>query len=203
MRRILLSLLAILAVGAIATKATVAYFSDAETSTGNTFSAGSLDLKIDGGDTNVVKFTVANMRPGSQNIGTWKLKNAGTIAGFIDLENIAVTSYENGCLDPEVGDTTCGNPGKGDGELQNVVSLSKLFWDNDCDGWVDTGEATIYDGKVGAIASNYETNKAIAASAEVCLTGQFNWWSSANDNLAQGDGFDLDLTAELGQDASQ
>ena len=44
--------------------ATTAYFSDVERSFGNTFTAGSLDLKIDGKDCNVVKFVHFNMKPG-------------------------------------------------------------------------------------------------------------------------------------------
>jgi hypothetical protein len=47
MKRILLSLLTISAVAVITVKATQAFFSDKETSTGNVLSAGSIDLKVD------------------------------------------------------------------------------------------------------------------------------------------------------------
>jgi predicted ribosomally synthesized peptide with SipW-like signal peptide len=46
-KKILVSLSVIAAVAAIAIGGTVAYFSDTETSTGNTFTAGSIDLKVD------------------------------------------------------------------------------------------------------------------------------------------------------------
>jgi predicted ribosomally synthesized peptide with SipW-like signal peptide len=46
-KKILISLCVIGAVAAIAVGGTIAYFSDTETSTGNTFTAGSIDLKID------------------------------------------------------------------------------------------------------------------------------------------------------------
>jgi len=46
-KKILISLSVIAAVAAIAIGGTVAYFSDTETSSGNTFTAGSIDLKID------------------------------------------------------------------------------------------------------------------------------------------------------------
>lgn len=203
MRKIIASLTLITAVLSIATGATRAYFSDTETSTGNTFSSGTLDLNIDGGDENVVKFNVTGMKPGSQNIGTWRFKNVGSINGYLDLQNISVSNEENECTEAEVeaGDESCED--EGDGELQDLVSLSKLFWDTNCDGWVGTGETTVYDGKAGAIASDYDTNKTLNAGAEVCLTGQFNWWSSEDDNLGQGDSFTLDLTAELGQTTAQ
>jgi len=112
MKKILTSLVMIVMVAAVATGATLAQYSDPETSNGNTFTAGTLDLNVDGVNTNVVKFTVSNMHVGSQSIGTWRLKNVGSVAGFLDLHNIAVTSQENGCLDPETeaSDVTCDNP---------------------------------------------------------------------------------------------
>ncbi len=45
--KILLSLASIAAAGALVVGATFAFFSDSETSTGNTFKAGTLDLKVD------------------------------------------------------------------------------------------------------------------------------------------------------------
>ena len=47
MKKILISLSVIAAAAAIAVGGTIAYFSDTETSTGNTFTAGSIDLKVD------------------------------------------------------------------------------------------------------------------------------------------------------------
>jgi len=206
MKRILLSTLIVLGlVGAVAT-ATRAAFSDTETSTGNTFAAGTLDLDVDGNNgTNTVKFTVTNMQSGNQVIKTYRLNNVGSINGYLDLENIVVTSNENGCAEPETEalDTTCSTPGLGEGELQNVLSLSKLFWDTNCNGWVEAGETSIYDGYVGAIAANYDTNKLVNAGATQCVTAQFNWWSNANDNKAMGDDLTLDINFELAQTTAQ
>ena len=47
MKKIILSVAMIAAVAAVAIGATTAFFSDTETSTGNTFTAGAIDLKID------------------------------------------------------------------------------------------------------------------------------------------------------------
>ncbi len=47
MKKILLSLSMLAFVGVVAVGATTAFFTDTETSTGNTFTAGSIDLKID------------------------------------------------------------------------------------------------------------------------------------------------------------
>src|SRR3990167_2261904 len=100
MKRIILGIFAIALVAAVAVGATVAQFSDTETSTGNTFAAGTLDLNVDGGNVNVVKFNVANMRPGNQPHGSYTLANVGSVNGYLDLEGIAVTNTENGCVDP-------------------------------------------------------------------------------------------------------
>jgi len=50
MKRIIISLSIIAAVAAIVVGATTAYFSDTETSAGNTFSAGTIDIRVVGGN---------------------------------------------------------------------------------------------------------------------------------------------------------
>lgn len=47
MKKILLSLAIILVVGGVAWGATRSFYNDTETSTGNIFTAGSIDLKVD------------------------------------------------------------------------------------------------------------------------------------------------------------
>lgn len=204
MRKIITSsALLVLVMGSVA-GLTAAYFSDNETSNGNTYSAGTLDLNVDGGNTNVVKFTVANMKPGDQPKGTFTLKNVGTVNGYLDLENVAVTSTENGCVEPETeaGDTTCGNPGPNEGELQDVVNL-RLFLDNNCDGWIGTGETVFFNGKTGTVPGNVELNQALNSGATQCVTAIHDWWSTADDNKAQNDSMTLDMTFELGQTTGQ
>jgi len=181
-----------------------AYFSDMETSSGNTFTAGTLDLKLDNGDVNVVKFTVNCMRPGNQPKATYKLDNVGCLKGYLDLENINVTSYENGLTDPEsdAGDTTGGNPGQGNGELQNVVNL-RLFIDYDHNGWISTGDNVFYNGKVKDLPSHFELDEPINAGGTLYIVALFDWWSTPNDNQAQTDSFVLDLGFELAQTTGQ
>ena len=205
MRKILLSILTIALVVTATAGATRAQYSDTETSTGNTFTSGSLDLDVDGNNgTNTVKFTVTGMKPGSQPKGTYHLNNVGSIPGYLDIENISVTSNENSCVDPEsdAGDSSCGNPGAGEGELQDVVNL-RLFEDNDCDGWIGAGETVFYNGMTGSVAGNYERNKQINAGGFTCVTAIFDWGSTADDNKAMGDDMTLNLTFELAQTTGQ
>jgi len=181
-----------------------AYFNDIETGNGNSFTAASLDLNIDGGDVNVVKFTVGNMRPGNQPKAKFTLTNVGTIDGYLDLENIIVTSYENTRIDPEkeAGDTTGGNPGKGKGELQNVVNL-RLFIDYDCNGWISTGDKVFYNDLVKNLPGNFELNEPITSGSSICIVALFDWWSTPDDDKAQTDSFTLDITFQLAQTTSQ
>jgi len=199
MKKILISLLGLILVIGLVGLGVFAYFSDTETSNGNIFTAGTLDLNIDGGNTNVVKFTVANMRPGNQPKGSYNLKNVGTINGFLDLENIVVTSAENGRLDPEIaaGDTT-----DGVGELQNVLGVY-LFVDYGKDGWFSVGDKVIYNGLAKDMPSNFELNEPLAAGADINIQGIINWWSTPNDNQAQSDSMTIGITFELAQTAAQ
>lgn len=204
MKKILTSVLTIALVVTIVGGATIANFFDTETSNGNTFTAGSLDLKLDGGDTNVVKFTVANMQPGYQPHGSYNLANVGSLNGFLDIENIVVSSFENGCVEPETqaGDITCDSPGAGQGELQNVLNL-RLFVDYGKDGWIDAGDKVFFNGKMSTLPASFDLNEALNAGADFNIVALVDWWSTPEDNLAQGDSVTLDMTFELGQTAAQ
>jgi len=199
MKNILLSLILIVMASSTAIGATQAYFSDVETSRGNTFAAGGLDLTIDGVNTNVVKFTRTGLVPGNQPRGHWVLANAGSINGYLDIQNVTIVSNENGLTDPEVdaGDVTADI-----GELQDVLSLT-LFFDMDKNGWWSTGDIMIYDGKVGAMPTSFELDHLMTAGSDVNIQAIFNWWSTPDDNKAMTDSFELGLDFELGQTAAQ
>ena len=187
-------------VGAAAVGATAALYSDTETSNGNTFTAGSLDLSVDGNNgINTVKWIVGPMVPLNQPKGTFHLANSGNVGGYLDLENIAVTSHENSIIEPE---TQAGDVTDPEGELEDVLNL-RLFSDNNCDGWISVGDVTFFNGKVGTIASSYDQNIPIPAGGNACITGIYDWWSTADDNKAMTDSFVLDLTFELGQTTAQ
>lgn len=200
MKRIILSLAIIAAVGAIAVGATTAYFSDNETSTGNTFTAGTLDLNLDGANINVVKFTVDNVKPGDTGSGIWVINNVGTIDGFVDLESISQVNDDNGCNEPETedGDTTCG---AGQGDLGVNLNID-LFVDADNNGIKGAGEATIYNGAVSGLAANYEQNLSLGASETNYVT--LNWAvPTTAGNEIQSDSLVLNLTFELAQTTGQ
>lgn len=84
-KRILISLSVIGAVAAIAIGGTIAYFSDTETSSGNTFTAGTLDLEV--GSPSDLPILLTNMAPGVEsgdlNI-TWQ--NIGSLPGTVSWQ---------------------------------------------------------------------------------------------------------------------
>jgi len=102
MKKILLSLVTIVAVGTIVTQATTAYFSDTAEVLGNTFSAGSLDLQVGGKDTGIENMVLTNMVPGdSTGYRVYCLKNSGTVAGDMSVKFGSIDNQENVVIQPE------------------------------------------------------------------------------------------------------
>jgi len=63
----------------------MAYFSDIEVGEGNRFEAGTLDLKVDGGDV-VQVITIQNMKPGDDTgYYKWVLRNVGSLPGNLTV----------------------------------------------------------------------------------------------------------------------
>jgi len=148
MKRILLSLSIIGVVSAIAIGGTMAYFGDTETSTGNTFTAGSIDLKIDlrckeSGCYFPLKdldgdpfFHYCDLKPGDSEEVTisWHVydNNAWARMKIADFHD-----YEYGCTEPEEesGDTTCNTPGDGEGELDEHLYFTIWLDEGSIAGW--------------------------------------------------------------------
>jgi len=151
MTKIIKSLLAIVVISAVAGTATWAYFSDTETSEGNTFSAGTLDLKVDGeDDPNLVPYEMSDLTPGEYHqAGTVTLKNEGSIDGRVFVKVLNPESNENGILEPEeeAGDLSgqemefgSYDANSGDGELWDSMWL-QLYVDGNGDGKYEGGYA--------------------------------------------------------------
>lgn len=207
MKKTLFTMMALVLVIGLAGAGTFAYFSDTETSTGNTFTAGTLDLTVnDKNGENVQLFNVSNLRPGSQPKGSYRINNIGSINGYLDIESISVESYENGCIEPEIqaGDTSCGT-GSDQGELDEQLNL-RMFLDYNGDGWISTGEPVFFNGRVNTLPANFELNELVPAGGGVDFVAEiYDWWSGQDidDNLAQSDSLVVNMTFELGQTTGQ
>jgi len=187
-------------VGALMGGGIFAYFSDVETSTGNTFTAGTLNLNLDGGNTNVVKFTVANVKPGDSGGGTWTVANVGNIAGYLDLESCNVTEAIGTTTDPELAD----EPTSLDTTQLGNYLLVHMFVDANNNGSWDAGETDILGTNaipvaINTIAASYNLNLSLAASGGTSYI-TLRWSvATATGNRIQGDSVTLNITFELQQ----
>lgn len=153
MLRILKSLMVIVAVAAVSVGATGAYFSDQETVAGNTFTAGSLDLTVDGQNDPVsFSFTGNDLKPGVQvNAGTVELKNTGSLDGLLSIKVTNPTSDEGQLFEPELTagdiagqeiDPTGYDANSGDGELWDLSAI-KIYFDINNNGVMEWNEPVV------------------------------------------------------------
>jgi predicted ribosomally synthesized peptide with SipW-like signal peptide len=164
MKKIIISLGIMLLTGGVVIGATSAYFSDTETSAGNTFTAGTLDLKVNGNDDVLpMVWGSGNMVPGEiYNAGTVEVHNNGSIPGKITLMVSNVISNENGELEPELSWSGTGNRlgrdlpdtevdptgydnNTGYGELWDQMGL-KFYVDLNDDGVMQWNEPVVWGG---------------------------------------------------------
>lgn len=176
-RIILSSFVVVAALGAIAFGATNAFFSDTETSSGNTFAAGAIDLKIDN----------ESYYNGHANENTsWALRDL-TIEHFFDFSDIKPSDYGEDTISIHVdtndsylcadvtltsdNDNTQTEPeaevdsnGLASGELADAVNF--IWWADDGDNVLEAGEDVISNGPIGALTLGQPYPLALADSDE-------------------------------------
>jgi predicted ribosomally synthesized peptide with SipW-like signal peptide len=149
---------------------TWAYFSDPETSTGNYFSAGTLDLDINDGDAAVTLFSVGDLYPGQTGNASADLDNTGSLSGNLSIEFSAITN------NPGTGGTEWEG---GSGELGAELDIA-IFIDKDEDGAWTTGDVGL---KTDNTTYNWPT--ALEYSA-VDNYGSDNWTNAYAGLMANG-----------------
>jgi spore coat-associated protein N len=92
MKKILGLTLAALVTIALIGGSTWAYFSDVESSTNNSLTAGVLDLNIDGDNEAVTTFSVTGKAPGDSGNGSSTLTNVGDFGGELDITFSTITN---------------------------------------------------------------------------------------------------------------
>lgn len=149
----------VLLVGTLSFGATTAFFNDTETSSGNTFVAGAIDLRISN----------ESYYNGVLNTGTsWLSKDLGSNDLFYNFDDVKPGDYgentiditvldnnawlcadvtltsnnDNTCLESELGDDpTCTNPGLNTGDLAQEIQM--LWWKDDGDNVLEENETII------------------------------------------------------------
>jgi len=99
-RRVLGGVLTVGAASSAAGAGTFALFDDTETSSANTVQAGTLDLQVNGGGTNTV-LDVSDVAPGDSGSDSTRIRNAGTLPGYLTLGVSGFKTPENGVNEPE------------------------------------------------------------------------------------------------------
>ena len=129
MKKVLFSVLLIAMIASMVGAGTWAYFSDLEHSEDNCFTAGSLDLKVDGeDDPNVATyFAVECVAPGDSGEVEITLTNAGCVDGYGDIHFIMNVNSDNGFTEPEDDVVAPNNDnwdGTADGDLCDVLEIT-------------------------------------------------------------------------------
>jgi len=195
-RRLLGGILTIGGASAATGAGTMSYFSDTEPSTGNSISAGTLDLTLDGGQTTVQFLSETSIAPGDSGRATIAIANAGSLPGYIDVEVASLTSYENGLSGNENSvDGSGGDPGAGNGELQDYLEVHAEFQNGPA---LWSGFDTV-ENRLGT-GTPYDRDYQLAAGASDTFVVDWQLPPSVGDD-AQSDGIEFALTFSLDQQA--
>lgn len=188
-RRLLLSVAMLAVVGALAAGATTAIFFDEEVSSGNTFTAGAIDLTIDNdsyynGNENLgttwleprnlddgngpanglyLFFDFLDLKPGDWGEDTISLHVADNDS-WLCVDVTLTSDNDNGCNEPEEGDgdTSCGDPGLSEGELADAVNF--IWWADDGDNVLESDETPLPSGPLGVLSVGETATVALADS---------------------------------------
>ncbi len=211
MKKIIISLFAVVAVAAIIIGGTIAYFSDTESSTNNEMAVGTMDLNINGGNVAVQTLNLVDKAPGDAGKEMSMLKNVGSLEGELDIAMSAITNYP--CTDGA-------NGGKNDGTEYCVSDPgalganmeTALYLDKDKSGnWTvgDVGlkaDGTIYTSGdlIYSVMDNYSGKTWDAVVATMVTNDEYNFlidWKipTAVGNEIQGDALKFDVTFILEQ----
>jgi len=195
MNKILLSIATLGVVGAVVAGSTTAIFSDTESSTGNTFTAGAIDLQVDNESyylqnaqglmlphpsatwaqtdlTNQLFFDFDDVKPGDIGEDTISL-HIETNDAWLCVDLNLTSNDDNDCTEPELqNDGTCvpDNGDEFDGEL--AQSLNFIFWNDDGDNVLEVGEQVLTEGPASNVLN--ATTWTLADSSINVFTGQSN-----------------------------
>jgi predicted ribosomally synthesized peptide with SipW-like signal peptide len=125
MKKIIFSLSIVIGVAALATGATLSYFSDKETSKDNTITTGTVDIDVDGQNPWTGKYEMDNMQPGDTKEISFTIHNVGDypVKLWKIIKNL--DTEENGVVEPEQDwyDTNNGGHPKNDIDTAMVYEM--------------------------------------------------------------------------------
>lgn len=206
MKKIFVLLLTIALVVVMVGAAFTAAFSDVEQSTGNTLTAGTLNLTINGADGKAAEeenLTVESLKPGDSGTARcWAIRNNGSIAGNLWFEITEVVNVENDLLEMETdaGDTTAN-----EGELGSQLMGTWKFRTSDEAEWQEWAPRYIDDMPNTPFGKEGFSEQVLGVlgqdeSVEICLDYEFVSTEGNENNKAQGDGVQFNVVFHLEQE---
>lgn len=203
--KIVKSLLVIaLVIGAVGAT-TAAFFSDTGTSSANTFTAGTLDLKMNTFDNTTANWTMPNMAPGDLVSASIALTNTGTLtADHVEINPVAniitdAAPAAANALDKYLQITVAIYNGD---DLLSAGNGGKNLNDANGNGWIDLDdlENAVNAGEGGQLDNLSAPASSGGSTKTLALTVKFR--TDAPNDL-QGDSDTMSMTFTLNQDASQ
>ena len=201
MKSVLGSVLVIGIVAAMMTAGTQSWYSDTETSVGNTFTAGTLDLEIwDSGSgawiddpevptvNDLWNNMVNNLKPGDSGTIVIPVKNAGTIDGYADIHIMNVVNNPGVTTEPE--------PIPDNGELGSAI-LVNISYDSDGDGVAD--ETLVSQETLDNLECIPYTASTVLAGGSTANWIIDLWLPGTVGNEIQGDSVTCDIEFSLDQ----
>lgn len=199
-RKILISGLSILSALTVMGAATFAYFSDANSSIGNTFTAGNLDLQLDDVNDSLSSGSI------TASIGGTDLAPGATVSGFISVHNAGSVDMAEVVFGA---DQTAGADSP---NLADVIDLTVMTGTNNTctEGAVNQtntialalGNNTLPLTLSELVTTNYDALPGLTGGSTyyVCISAQME---TGSDDTYQGDSATVDFIFKGNQDVSQ
>ncbi len=203
------SFIVVLVVASLGIAATQALFRDVEKSQQGTFVVGTLDLTLANQDGSQVAQNITMTKIGSQKQlngeKTWKIHNQGSLDGDLAFKLANVHNFENGCNEPEaLVDSTCDNPGDGEGELGSELSFQVIVGQGDQARTLV--QSDLSPDHVDQFAQQWDqADPPIKVKAGQTLEVTVKWKNKPNSlgNEVQSDSLQFDIIYELQQIVKQ
>jgi spore coat-associated protein N len=213
MKKLIWSILTVALVIGLAGGGAAAYFLDTETSTGNSFTAGTYDLKLSDrnesfGDGVAATWTMTNMAPGASTVGTYfvNLQNAGTVDNG-HVEMAFTHQIDEGV--PVESETNINNTAAQMARFLEIVRMdydtidfTDPYTDENGNGYFDLEDLTLghYLGAGGLLDNLPAPPANNTGTTSLSMKLKFN---AGAGNDFQGDTLNTTVTFTLNQDTSQ
>lgn len=197
------SLLIITLTTGLIIKASQAFFSDSVTNSDNTFTAGSLNLKLNGKDTASAVWAMSDMAPGDEVSASINLTNSGNIeADHLEINSVTNQVYDlNDDASPDIDQFLEIISAVYDND-NLLVPPGKQLIDANNNGWYDLDdlEDSANSGEGGVLDNLTPPPVGGINSKTFSLTIRFK---PEAGNQYQGDSNNMSLVFQLNQDPSQ